>query len=192
MNLDSIVLIITCFLGNVSPSDDVSVYLDSLTQRRSEYVNKLEKKAKKLACSKKETEDYDAFFIYYLNFERPPAKAYFTSRDVLFQNLRITQSKGSKFPANRALLYDKKREVKFSFSNMIGYCTGAAKSFDELVMDYAFENNAPYAFQIMDGNISIYFLIVNDELKVIDLRDGILDVTDLEDFTQCCWSSLFP
>lgn len=185
------ILLLSCLLGDIHPGKDVSACLDSLAQNNEKYVSKLQKKAKKLFCFEK-GESYKAFFIFYLSLEGVPEKDLFTNRDTLFHHLNIVKTRDSGFPDNMALLRNSKGEIKFSFSNMRGFCAGGVKSQDELVMDYAFKNGADYAFHVLGSNISVFFVEVNNAIKVIDLRDGKMDVWDMEDYIQCCWDSLFP
>lgn len=184
-----IILTIYAFI-NQDNGKDVVEQLEMYHNCNQKYVRKLKKKVYKSKCShlKSDINGYKPFFIYHCVFKAEPKKEFYTETDTFFSKLSIVLDKKSNYPKNSMLLYNENNEIAVSISyDTFVYCYNQKESYDQKVLDFALKNNSPYAFLIEGGNVSLYYVLVNSEPKILDFRDGELKVFDIQDFMLYNW-----
>lgn len=183
----SILLFFTILISCVYP---VNERMMNLSQNDHKYLKKMIKRSSDLECSN-ELEEIHAFYIFNIAYNVNITKSDFKDPSSLYNKVKLVDIKGSPFPDNIALLLNNKKEVRYCFFNTQGFCS-ATESIEEKIMKYTIEAGGHYAMHILGSNISIFLMEKDNELQVMDLRDGSLKVKPMHDFLDCCWKDFFP
>ena len=164
-------------------------FFSNFAHENQKYVKSLIRKSIKQKCVEKNTL-IEPFFIFTLGTTHSLKKLHFNSPDVLFKHLVILKD-SENIPRNYVYFYNMENKILFEIDNSnILYCLSHLNS--EKILNYSKKRSINYIFNIMGSNVSIYFAVVNDQLRVLDLRTGDLKEFNAFNFVNENWNDLFP
>lgn len=170
-------------------TSSVKERLLDLSQNDEKYLKKMIRESSELECHER-LKDHKAFYIFNLSYDGKIDQSDFSDLQTLYKKLQLVDIKGSPFPDNTAVIMSK-NEVKYIFFNLQGFCR-TTESIQEKVMRYTISKGGKYAIHILGSNISIYLTEIDGQMRVLDLRDGNLKVTEMKEYIDCCWNDFFP